>query len=96
LRLPLFGDMPMIGETLSAQSPLTYVAVIAVVAATFAMRRTTAGLKLRAVGDDPEAAQLPGLNVVVVRVATLILGGALAGFGGAPSSSVIWVPSATT
>jgi ABC-type uncharacterized transport system permease subunit len=83
VRVPLLDRMPLIGEALFAQSPLTYVAVIAVVAATVAMRRTTAGLKLRAVGDDPEAAQLRGVDVVAVRIATLMLGGALAGLGGA-------------
>ncbi len=83
LRLPLLDRLPMVGEALFAQSPLSYFAVAAVVAASFAMRRTTAGLKLRAVGDDPEAAQLRGVDVVAVRIATLVLGGALAGLGGA-------------
>ncbi len=83
LRLPLLDRLPLIGEALFAQSPLSYFAVAAVVAASIAMRRTTVGLKLRAVGDDPEAAQLRGVDVVAVRIAALVLGGALAGFGGA-------------
>jgi general nucleoside transport system permease protein len=83
LRLPLLDRLPLIGEALFAQSPLSYFAVAAVVAASIAMRRTTVGLKLRAVGDEPEAAQLRGVDVVAVRIAALVLGGALAGFGGA-------------
>lgn len=83
LRLPLLDRLPLIGEALFAQSPLSYFAVAAVVAASIALRRTTVGLKLRAVGDDPEAAQLRGVDVVAVRIAALVLGGALAGFGGA-------------
>jgi simple sugar transport system permease protein len=83
LRLPLLDRLPLIGEALFAQSPLTYAAVAAVAFATWALRRTTLGLKLRAVGDDPEAAQLRGVDVVAIRIAALVLGGALAGFGGA-------------
>jgi len=83
VRVPLLDHLPLIGEALFAQSPLTYFAVAAIVVASFAMRRTTPGLKLRAVGDDPEAAQSRGVDVVAVRIATLVLGGALAGFGGA-------------
>ena len=83
LRLPLLDHLPVIGEALFAQSPLTYLAVAAVVATAWALRRTTHGLSLRAVGDDPEAAQLRGIDAVSVRIATLIVGGSLAGLGGA-------------
>jgi Branched-chain amino acid transport system / permease component len=58
-------------------------AVAAVIAATWALRQTTPGLSLRSVGDDPEAAQLRGVDVISIRIATLVLGGALAGIGGA-------------
>jgi general nucleoside transport system permease protein len=83
LGLPLLERLPVIGEALFAQSPLTYLAVAAVVATGFALRRTTPGLKLRAVGDDPDAAELRGVDVVKVRIGALMLGGALAGFAGA-------------
>jgi general nucleoside transport system permease protein len=83
LRLPFLDRLPLIGESLFAQSPLTYLAVVAVVAASWALRRTKPGLSLRSVGDDPEAAQLRGVDVVWVRIATLVLGGVLAGIGGA-------------
>ncbi len=89
LRLPLLDRLPLIGEALFAQSPLSYFAIAAVAAASIALRRTTVGLKLRAVGDDPEAAQLRGVDVVAVRIATLVLGGALAGFGGATITTAI-------
>jgi ABC-type uncharacterized transport system permease subunit len=83
LRLSGLDRIPLVGQALFAQSPLTYLAVAAVVVASWALRRTTPGLKLRSAGDDPEAAQLRGLDVASVRIATLILGGALAGLGGA-------------
>ncbi len=83
LRLPLIDRLPLFGEALFAQSPLTYLAVAAVFAASWALKPTTPGLSLRAVGDDPEAAQLRGVDVVSVRIATLVIGGALAGIGGA-------------
>jgi simple sugar transport system permease protein len=83
LRVPLLDQLPLVGEALFAQSPLTYLAVAAVVITTWALKKTTPGLRLRAVGDDPEAAHLRGIDVVSVRIVALILGGALAGFGGA-------------
>jgi general nucleoside transport system permease protein len=83
LRLPLLNQLPLFGEALFAQSPLTYLAVAAVVLAGWALRRTTPGLQLRSVGDDPEAAQLRGVDVITVRIATLVVGGTLAGIGGA-------------
>ena len=83
LRLPFLDRLPLLGEVLFAQSPLTYFAVAAVAVATWALKQTVPGLKIRAVGDDPEAAHLRGIDVVSVRIATLVVGGALAGFGGA-------------
>ena len=75
--------LPLLGEVLFAQSPLTYFAVAAVAVATWALKQTVPGLRIRAVGDEPEAAHLRGIDVVSVRIATLVVGGALAGFGGA-------------
>jgi general nucleoside transport system permease protein len=83
VRLPLFERLPVIGGAFFAQSPLTYLAVVAVLVTSFALRRTTPGLKLRAVGDDPDAAELRGVDVIAARIVSLILGGALAGFAGA-------------
>ena len=83
LRLPFLDRLPLLGEVLFAQSPLTYFAIAAVAVATWALKQTIPGLRIRAVGDDPEAANLRGIDVVSVRIATLVLGGALAGFGGA-------------
>ncbi len=83
LRLPFLDRLPLLGEVLFAQSPLTYFAIAAVAVATWALKQTVPGLRIRAVGDDPEAANLRGIDVVSVRIATLVLGGALAGFGGA-------------
>jgi general nucleoside transport system permease protein len=83
VHIPFLDHLPLLGEALFAQSPLTYVAFAAVVTAAWALRQTTPGLRLRSVGDDPEAAQLRGVNVVSVRIAVLVLGGAFAGFGGA-------------
>jgi general nucleoside transport system permease protein len=74
VRLPLFERLPVIGGAFFAQSPLTYLAVVAVLVTSFALRRTTPGLKLRAVGDDPDAAELRGVDVIAARIVSLILG----------------------
>ncbi len=83
IAVPGLDQLPLIGQALFVQSPLTYIAVAAVFVARWALRYTTAGIVLRAVGDDPEAATLRGVDVAVVRIAALTLGGALAGLGGA-------------
>lgn len=83
LAVPLLDRLPLIGQALFAQSPLTYLAVAAVFVARWALRHTTPGIVLRAAGDDPDAAGLRGVNVPMVRILALTIGGALAGLGGA-------------
>ena len=62
---------------------LTYVAMIAVVVIYVMFKRTAFGYRLRAVGENPNAADSVGINVMRTKAIALILSGALAGFGGA-------------
>jgi simple sugar transport system permease protein len=81
--IPGLRELPLVGEALFAQSWLTYGTVGLVAAMAWALRRTRPGLALRAAGDDPAAAALRGVDVVRVRLAALVTGGALAGLAGA-------------
>lgn len=83
IRIPGLKDIPLVGEALFAQNLLTYVCVVLVIAAAWALRRTRAGLAVRAAGDDPSAAHVRGIRVRAVRTSSLAVGGALAGIGGA-------------
>ncbi|WP_307807971.1 ABC transporter permease [Nocardioides xinjiangensis] len=83
LPIPVLGDIPLIGPILFRQTPLVYVlyAVVALVA--YALYRTRWGLRVRAVGEHPKAADTVGIKVNRTRYRTLLLAGAIAGAGGA-------------
>ena len=86
--IPILGDIPLIGPIFFRQTPLVYVlyAVVALVA--FALYRTRWGLRVRAVGEHPTAADTVGIKVNRTRYRTILLAGAIAGLGGAYFSLV--------
>jgi general nucleoside transport system permease protein len=86
LRLPLLSAIPIIGPALFNHSIMVYAAFALVPLSAYLLNRTTWGLNIRAVGDNPQAADTVGVPVVAVRYATVILGGALAAVGGASLS----------
>jgi simple sugar transport system permease protein len=86
LYIPILSDIPIIGPIFFDHNILVYLAYLMVPLATFVINRTTFGLKVRAVGHNPEAADSLGVSVNGTRYATLMLGGALAGVAGASLS----------
>jgi ABC-type uncharacterized transport system permease subunit len=86
LPLPLLAGIPLLGPSLFNHSLLTYVAFALVPLAAWTLSRTRVGLNIRAVGDNPAAADSVGVPVIGVRYGTLIFGGMLAGVGGASLS----------
>ncbi|QDC10705.1 ABC transporter permease [Oceanicola sp. D3] len=88
LDIPLLSDIPVLGPVLFNHDLMVYVA-IAIVAATWAfLKYTRAGLTLRAVGENHEAAHALGYKVIAIRCAAIAFGGACAGLGGAYLSLV--------
>lgn len=83
IKLPLLGDIPWIGEMFFRQSLVVYLAFLAVPLSMFVINHTTFGMKIRAVGENPEAADSLGVSVAKVRYATMLIGGTLAGVAGA-------------
>jgi simple sugar transport system permease protein len=86
LKIPLLGDIPVIGEIFFNQNLLVYLAFLLVPAAWFVLNKTTLGLKIRAVGENPAAADSLGVSVTRVRYFTVILGGVLSSIAGAALS----------
>ena len=86
LHIPGLSDLPIIGEIFFDHNLLIYLAYLLVPASWFVLNKTTFGLKIRAVGHNPAAADSLGVRVNTIRYATLILGGALAGLAGASLS----------
>lgn len=83
VRIPLLADIPVIGDIIGTHSPLTYFALVLVFAATFFLFKTKTGLRVRAVGEHPRAADTMGVNVFALQYFGVILCGVLAGIGGA-------------
>lgn len=83
---PLFPeflrDLPAVGPVLLGHDIVVYLAVVAVVAATYVLNRTATGLSLRAVGEDPAAADAAGISVTKMRYIATAIGGIGAGIGG--------------
>lgn len=85
-KLPLLGDIPVVGSILFNHSLDVYLAYLLPVAATWVLFRTTWGLNVRAVGEYPQAADTAGVLVFRVRYLAVLVSGALAGLGGAALS----------
>lgn len=81
--LPLLADIPLLGPVLFNQTILVYLAILSVVLVAFLLYRTRWGLRVRSVGEHPEAADTVGISVRAVRWQAVLLGGVFAGLGGA-------------
>jgi ABC-type uncharacterized transport system permease subunit len=86
VHIPLLSDLPVVGEIFFRQNVLVYIAFALVPIAWFILNKTTLGLKIRAVGENPEAADSLGVSVARIRYFTIILGGTLSGVAGASMS----------
>ncbi len=82
IHIPLLADIPVIGRIFE-QRPITWLALILVVLAHFVIYYTRWGLRTRSVGEHPRAADTVGINVIRMRYTNVIIGGLLAGLGGA-------------
>jgi simple sugar transport system permease protein len=83
LPIPVLKEIPILGPVLFSQSALVYVGYILVPLSWFFLYHTRPGLNLRAVGENPAAADTAGIGVVPLRYLWTIFGGMLAGLGGA-------------
>jgi simple sugar transport system permease protein len=83
LPIPGLEGIPVLGSVLFDQSPLTYLALVLVPVASVVLYKTKFGLKVRAVGEHPRAADTLGVSVPTVRYIGLLIGCGAAGAGGA-------------
>jgi len=89
--VPLLGDIPLLGPALFRQHPMVYLAILLVVGLIWFLYRSRAGLVLRSVGESPESAHALGYPVRRIRLAAVVVGGALCGLAGA-YIAVIYTP----
>jgi ABC-type uncharacterized transport system permease subunit len=89
--IPGLADIPLLGPALFRQHPMVYLAMALCVALIWFLYKSRTGLVLRAVGESPESAHALGYPVRRIRLAAVVVGGALCGLSGA-YISVIYTP----
>lgn len=82
INIPVLSQIPVLGPILFQHNILVYLAIIFTPLTSFVLMRTTLGLKIRAVGENPQAADTLGVNVYAIRYLCVIFGGVMAGLGG--------------
>lgn len=82
IHIPLLADLPVIGRIFE-QQPITIAAILLVIFSNFVLFYTRWGLRTRAVGEHPRAADTVGINVYRMRYLNVIIGGFFAGLAGA-------------
>ena len=80
--IPVLGQIPVIGPVLFNQTLIVYLMYLAVAGVFVALFKTRWGLRVRAVGEYPKAADTVGIKVFATRYVSVMIGGALAGLGG--------------
>ncbi|HEV2459368.1 MAG TPA: ABC transporter permease [Ktedonobacterales bacterium] len=83
VNVPLLDQLPFLGKALFQQNVIVYLALVLLVLINFALFRTKLGLRLRAVGEHPQAADTAGINVYVLRYGAVISSGLLSALSGA-------------
>ncbi|MDN6373487.1 MAG: ABC transporter permease [Brevibacterium aurantiacum] len=83
LPVPLLSDIPVLGRVLFDQNILVYIMYVVVIALQIFVFRSKWGLRMRAVGEHPKAADTVGIKVNFTRVRNTLMAGAIAGLGGA-------------
>jgi general nucleoside transport system permease protein len=83
LHIPVLSDLPVLGPVLFGYDPLVYLALASLGAVAWFLARTHAGLILRAIGDQHDAAHVLGYKVIRIRYLAVLFGGAMAGLAGA-------------
>jgi ABC-type uncharacterized transport system permease subunit len=82
-KIPLLSDIPIIGQDLFNTNVIVYAAIVLLVVVEIGLFRTRWGLRTRAVGEHPKAADTVGIKVIRIRYTNVVLGGLIAGLAGA-------------
>ena len=81
--LPVLSDIPLVGRQLFTGKPIFFAMFVLYLLSTVVLFRTPWGLRVRSVGEHPHAAETLGIDVFKIRYQAVIVGGLIAGLGGA-------------
>lgn len=81
--VPILGDIPVVGKLFFSHNPLVYLSIIVAIICGIYIAKTHAGLNMRAVGENPGAADAAGINVTLTKYIHILLGGGICALGGA-------------
>lgn len=95
VHIPVLSDLPYVGKLFFQYNPFVYFGILLCIIMGIYINHTRKGLNLRAIGENPGAADAAGINVTRVKYFNILLGGGICGIGGAYISLVlcggVWV-----
>lgn len=89
INIPGLSNLPVAGELFFNYSPFVYIGIVIAIVCAWYLNHTKAGLNLKAVGENPGAADAAGIKVTAVKYINIILGGAICGIGGVYCAMII-------
>ncbi len=98
IKLPLLGDIPLLGRLLFQHDILVYASFVIAAIIWWVLHKTRLGLTIRAVGENPQSANALGIKVIRLRYCVTLFGGAMAGLAGAYMSlayTPMWMENMT-
>ena len=81
--IPVLGNIPVLGKLIFSHNPLVYLSIVVAIICSIYMIKTRSGLSMRAVGENPAAADAAGINVTLTKYVHIMIGGGICGLGGA-------------
>lgn len=89
INIPVLSDLPVLGPLLFRYNPFVYLGIVIALACAFYISHTKVGLNVRAIGENPAAADAAGIRVTKLKYMNVLLGGGICGIGGAYCSMII-------
>lgn len=83
ISVPGLSDLPVVGELLFSYNPFIYIGIVIAILLAIFYNRTQAGLNVRAIGENPAAADAAGVHILAWKYVNIIIGGGICGIGGA-------------
>jgi simple sugar transport system permease protein len=89
LNIPGLSSIPVVGQLFFQYNPFVYLGIVVAILCGIYLNHTKMGLNLRAIGENPAAADAAGIKVTKIKYMNILLGGGICGIGGAYSSMII-------